>query len=358
MSWMENSLMNISPQALMAALQMKQQKERGGMQDGVQSGKLKAIQEQLAQQQLKSAQEANKMAELRRGMLTPTGVPGATDSPYSQGYPDYAKAQEKDKLLSLMNGGKAYTGIGDFGTGGGGGYGGGGGGNLSYADQMEKRQAEQSAHQLALNEGFNPTQPKPDTITAANALGNLYRPGGQDVPQTPMTPQELLAQEQSNTAGYQSLLNQKGGNTPQTNANIMAGTTPVQDADKADRAKKAMEINTWLNTGSTVPPSEWSPEMRNTAAEIKSQREKDSATKKTEATTRIDNRKTEKTGMNKYEAELYKDPHWTAKEKDGGIPAQEKENIKQKWLAYAKWKIKNGEVPDQASFWDRIFETE
>ncbi len=334
---------------LLAAMQFRRQKEQQdeGMNDPFVI-KQKLIAERMAEEQLKAAQEANKMAEMKRSMLTPTGMPAATDSPYTRGYPAFAKAQEIERLLTLMNGGQPRGG------------GGGGGEEPSYAQQMEARTNKQAADQLALNESFNPPKPDPyDTfMQTTQEMKTQGQPSGGGNNQ-PTTVAELLADEQSNTAGYGGLLNQAKGKpksplygsalTPTTTQDIMTGTTPVQDTVNKENKAKVMDLQTWLNTGSTVPPKEWTPEMRSTAADIKSQEEKDLAIKKEDTKTRIDNRKNQKTEINKYEADLYKNPLWKE------VPANERADIKEKYMAFVKWVIKNNGVPDTQSFLDKLF---
>jgi hypothetical protein len=55
-------------------------------------------------EQLKSMQEANKMAELKRMMLTPSPSNTVLDSPYTIGMPRYQKEQENMRYLSMLTG--------------------------------------------------------------------------------------------------------------------------------------------------------------------------------------------------------------------------------------------------------------
>jgi hypothetical protein len=87
-------------EALLGMWQNRRQQENAGPQDG----KMAMIQKAMAEEQLKSMQEKNKMAELQRGLVTPGPTNPVLDSPYSIGFPAYQAEQEKMKYAAMATG--------------------------------------------------------------------------------------------------------------------------------------------------------------------------------------------------------------------------------------------------------------
>jgi hypothetical protein len=91
MAWMEGKLQPID---LLSALQMKRQRDEGGNSN----------RNAMEREQLKAMQEQNKMAELKRGLLTPGPKTRTMDSPYTIGFPEYQQEQEKIKYAAMATG--------------------------------------------------------------------------------------------------------------------------------------------------------------------------------------------------------------------------------------------------------------
>jgi len=280
---------------MLAAMEMKQRSEN--------ESENRAAQAKLLAEQTKSMQEANKLAELKRSMLTPTGMPNAKDSVYSIGYPEYAKRQEKMQLLSQMTGSPLPShGF----RGGGGGYGRGG----------DDRGQEQPVNPYP--DGVRGTGP--DSAQAAAALGEIYRPGGQEPTQAPMSIAELLADERGNVAGGQSLIDQRNtmGGTPVASP---TWETPVQGAVNDENQLKDTITQTFLNQGGTsVPPKQLSPEEQLAAVNAKNaQREKERAME-LGSKNRSAARKREDDEFKTYQNKVYSDKYFQELDAD----AQEK----------------------------------
>jgi hypothetical protein len=96
MAWMEEKL---QPVDLLSLLQMKRQRDEG---DGGNSNSIRRNTMEL--EQLKAMQEQNKMAELKRGLLTPSVKNPVMDSPYSIGFPAYQAEQDKMRYAAMATG--------------------------------------------------------------------------------------------------------------------------------------------------------------------------------------------------------------------------------------------------------------
>ena len=289
---------------MLAAMEMKQRSEN--------ESENRAAQAKLLAEQTKSMQEANKLAELKRSMLTPTGMPNAKDSVYSIGYPEYAKRQEKMQLLSQMTGSPLPShGF----RGGGGGYGRGG----------DDRGQEQPVNPYP--DGVRGTGP--DSAQAAAALGEIYRPGGQEPTQAPMSIAELLADERGNVAGGQSLIDQRNtmGGTPVASP---TWETPVQNT---------------INQENATAQEQWKAEELKNAMK----------TKPAEAKNRVAGRKNEATAVLNYEKQLLKDKRWL--DRENPIPEEIKKEMRPLWRAFAMSAYRKGVAPDIESFF-KNFETE
>jgi hypothetical protein len=94
MAWMEGKLQPID---LLSALQMKRQRDEGGNSNSIRQNAMEL-------EQLKAMQEQNKMAELKRGLLTPGPKTRTMDSPYTIGFPEYQQEQEKIKYAAMATG--------------------------------------------------------------------------------------------------------------------------------------------------------------------------------------------------------------------------------------------------------------
>jgi hypothetical protein len=202
------------------------------------------MRDRLLAEQLKGIQEQNKMSELRRSLLTPTGMPNATGEGH---YADFAKAQEAERMAILMNGGIPPTGGGGIPSGGGfggrGEYGSGGGGSV------EPQPVEQGANgKVDVQSGglgyYGPDRSKMDSASIATGLGKLYGGGGSAKPQE-QTLYEKLVEEEANTKGLENLISQgeaKGKIAESDVGKITAGSTPVRNQAVTDFSKKADQM--------------------------------------------------------------------------------------------------------------------
>jgi hypothetical protein len=200
------------------------------------SNSMTPIQEAMAKEQLKSMQEKNKMAELTRGLLTPGAKNPVMDSPYTQGFPAYQQEQDRIKNAALATGqslpNQGFSG---------GGYGGGG--------ESQPIPAQESGMTYT-----GPDHSQNSTVDIANALGQLYRPGGEDIPQQPQTMADALADEQQNKAGYESLIKEKYSMpSPETTNNLMANTDPVAAAIAKRDADNRVFSDLYMSGAAPLP---------------------------------------------------------------------------------------------------------
>jgi len=188
------------------------------------------LQRELMSQQVQAAKNANRESQLKYDLLTSPfntqnfGRTGA-ESPYSMGYDKFASDRAAENKLGQMTGNfvpQAKLGGGGYG----GGYGGGG-----------EQQAAPSGMEYV---GPDHSQ-APSVVDAANNLGQVFRPDGGAAPSSPVTIQDLLAEEQMNKQGFQSLADQSGGKIPQS---MVSDTAPITAAVADEsKAKQYDEIN-------------------------------------------------------------------------------------------------------------------
>jgi hypothetical protein len=228
MAWMEGKLQPID---LLSALQMKRQRDEGGNSN----------RNAMEREQLKAMQEQNKMAELKRGLLTPGPKTRTMASPETIGFPEYQQEQEKIKYAAMATGQPLPNQ----------GFIGGGGGDGDNGNNNSKPTPQEPSMTYS---GPDYSQ-APDTVQAASALGKTMTGGipNQSVGGgSPSTIQELLADEQVNAAGYKSLLNQAGfsqDKTPRTYSSMMDGVSPVQGKIGKVNTERDIQGNTYLTTG-------------------------------------------------------------------------------------------------------------
>ena len=169
----------------------------------------------------------------------------------------------------------------------------------------------------------------PDSAQAAAALGEIYRPGGQEPTQAPMSIAELLADERGNVAGGQSLIDQRNtmGGTPVASP---TWETPVQNT---------------INQENATAQEQWKAEELKNAMK----------TKPAEAKNRVAGRKNEATAVLNYEKQLLKDKRWL--DRENPIPEEIKKEMRPLWRAFAMSAYRKGVAPDIESFF-KNFETE
>jgi hypothetical protein len=209
---------------------------------------------------------------------------------------------------------------------------GGGGGRGSFG-------GEEQAASAPTMEYYGPDHSKaPDVATAASKLAELY----QGAPQTDMSdPNELLKKvndEAGNVSGMQSLINQ--GSAKGKNMGGMVaeeGMQPVTGAVNNEAAKWGREVDTWLNTGSTVPPSTWPAHVRSAAAAERKARDDAANTQK---------------GADKIAGERnqYLDNLYSSKEFKGA--GENQGEMESKFKEYVDWAIKTKRRPNLASFFE------
>jgi hypothetical protein len=99
-----------------------------------------------------------------------------------------------------------------------------------------------------------PDHSQNSTVDIANALGQLYRPGGEDIPQQPQTMADALADEQQNKAGYESLIKEKYSMpSPETTNNLMANTDPVAAAIAKRDADNRVFSDLYMSGAAPLP---------------------------------------------------------------------------------------------------------
>ncbi len=199
-----------------------------------------AMQQKAAEQQIEAQKLANDKAKLEMSLLTsPFNIPreswAGSGNANTPGLDKYISDNQKMQKLSMLTGkNMPNQGISGY---GGGGYGRGGGG------------AEEPPAQPRYSyEGPDHSQ-APDTVTAATQLGNIMRGG---VPQQEPTIAELLAQEQGNVAGMNSLIGQaqnKGLGDKVSGEDLTGGMRPVGTALNELSDQKKIGSDLFLSGG-------------------------------------------------------------------------------------------------------------
>lgn len=224
-----NKLLSIDQ--LLAAWQNRNQMENNSTQT--------AMQQKLAQQQIEAQDLANKKSELELSLLTsPFNIPreswAGSGNANTPGTDKAISDNLKMQKLSMLTG----KNMPNQGISGYGGYGGRGGG-------------ERDDGQPAATGGMSYYGPDhsvaPNTVEAATALGNIMSAG---VPKQEPTIADLLADEQANVAGMESLANQAGNRGINlTGAGLSGGMNPVTQAVSDANATKKTESNSFLAGG-------------------------------------------------------------------------------------------------------------
>jgi hypothetical protein len=302
-----NKLLSIDQ--LLAAWQNRNQMENNSSQT--------AMQQKLAEKQLEAQDLANKKAALEMDLITsPFNIQrerwAGSGNANTPGVDKAISDNQKMQKLSMLTG-KNMPNMGITGYGG-------GWGDRGHGDGGGEIQRPAPGGY----EYYGPDHSKePTTVEAATQLGNIMREG---VPQQAPTIADLMAEEQGNVAGMQSLVNQ-AGNRGLGDKVAGAGLTDNMEPTKLDQSQKMVDINTqfdtWMKSGSTVPPKEWPEEMRNTAANLRAEEKR----KADDAKGRTERRKSEQSELSTYQNKLYSNPDW--KSKDDPIPQEIKAKIKQ-----------------------------
>jgi len=213
-------------------------------------------------------------------------------------------------------------------SGGGGGYGGRGGmGGGEPQEQASPYSYEGPDHSKAS-----------DSVSVANQLAKLYgRNGGASAPQADLSnPNELanaIRTEQENVGGMQSLISQaKGKGKDLSGSNLTSDMTPVTDEAGKQANKLNSEYNTWMNSGSTIPPKEWPQEMRERGAAEKAKLKDNTA------------------GQQKKEMDTYYNKLYSSNEfKNAG---ENKKKMEDEYSKYIKWALETKRRPNLPSFFD------
>jgi len=217
-----NKLLSID--ALLAAWQNRNQMENNSTQT--------AMQRKLAEQQVESQDLANKKSELELSLLTsPYNIPreswAGSGNANTPGTDKAISDNLKMQKLSMLTG-KNMPNMGITGYGGHGGYGGGG------------RDDTQPAATGGMSYYGPDHSQAPNTVEAATMLGNVM---GGGIPKQEPTIADLLADEQANVAGMNSLINQatnRGLGDKVSSMGLTNGMTPVTEfIGNVDSDKKA-----------------------------------------------------------------------------------------------------------------------
>ena len=311
-----NKLLSID--ALLAAWQNRNQMEGNSAQN--------AMQQKLAEQQLEAQDLANKKSELELSLLTsPFNIPreswAGSGNANTPGTDKAISDNLKMQKLSMLTG-KSMPNMGITGYGGHGGYGGGG------------RDDTQPAATGGMNYYGPDHSVAPNTVEAATALGNVM---GAGIPKQEPTIADLLADEQANVAGMNSLINQatnKGLGDKVSNADLISNMEPTKMAQAQTMRSINTDIDTWIKSGSNTPPKEWDEEMRNAAVTQKREMENARKLKEDASKTRVGNREAGQKELSGYFNKLYSSPDW--KDMDDPMPAKLKEQIKKVLPGFVK----------------------
>lgn len=332
MAFLEGKLQPID---LLAALQARRQFEES-QRGNAERERQQQLQNELLKQQIQKNEDVRGLA-LGQGGFPYTS---AMSNSASIGYPEYRLNQERQLALSQLTG-QPLPNQGITGYGGGGRYGGMGGGQDAVAPS-----------------GMNYIGPDhsaaPDVATAAQNLGNVMA-GVREPGPSPIT--DLLAAEQGNVAGVNSLVNQainRGLGEKFTGADMTEGMTPTADKLKRDSLGWNEKIDTWMKSGSTVPPSAWPEEIRNTAANIKTQQKEYTGKKEKEANLRGDRRKDESETLAKYQRELFSLPEWRGTSNIEAMPQDVKNQVLMVLPGFIMAARNRGQEPDIRSLIEKM----
>jgi len=310
--------------------------------------KRQALQNQLIQQQIEAAKWQNLKDKERPTMTLPAGpgLGGMREKRFLDEQAGYISGVSPTDTFNQWNQNMRQA------MASGGGRGGGGGGGEDLGNTHSDPYSNYTPNQLAELNAINEYQPQKNVKSggdislerAANNLGALFRPPvtqldgkkGVGLPPSPDTsnPQTLaglLADEAGNIGGMNSLVGQaisKGKGNKLTGFNASEGMTPIRNQVEKTGKDWDAKINTWMNTGSAVPPDDWPEDVRNKAANMKTQTEQTGKIKTKAAEDRGATRVAEQKDIEKYTNELYKNPYWTGGKLNGEVVEKMPENIK------------------------------
>lgn len=337
---------------LLGALEARRRMEQIGANDD--------LQRRLMQEQLKAAEFQNMKAREVPTMTVPSsGLTGMPTKKFLHEMPGYISGVDPTEVFKEWNQNFRQG----MASGGGRGGGGGGGGDdpaNTHSDPYSNYTPNQLKELNAIND-YQPQQKKTgkDSATIATELAKLYGRGGDGagqgatIPSDPLELKRTLADEAANVGSMQSLINQgkaKGFGGKLGDMNPAEGMQPVTGAVNKEADKWNREVDTWLNTGSTVPPSTWPDHIRNAAANERTQRDAETKAKAGAATSRIKGREQESASLKNLQKQLYSQPEW----KDPEIDDEVKREIKEVLPGFIRGAIARNEEPDIRELIDGI----